>query len=291
MAPSERQTLTNEYPGSRKILPQKGSPLSGSRMASSILDLARKYAAVEASTKVLPTSQASQVPAASRDAILARLIQALDDPAFDVRAVVAAYIASDAAAEGRMSSNAPLQAEPLVELLQAVFLGSPTTSLAASKRRTAVFHCVIDALNAGTLTSRSASDCLASLLTEAERLAPADIPGLVDAALTAGCAAMGDGTAPPAVTDSPVEGLALDLLPKLLNVLPSELVLASADSTSVLAGAPARLPLFSVPPDDCFGAHCALCWLFVIVHVVLPSTARACGMVRWVMLVFARGSV
>lgn len=40
-----------------------------------------------------------------------------------------------------------------------------------------MFHALLDAMNSGALVGRAASDCLASLLGEADRLRPADIAG------------------------------------------------------------------------------------------------------------------
>jgi hypothetical protein len=131
---------------------------------------------------------------------------------------------------------------PLVDLARSLFLSCRAPGAKAARRRTAVFRGLVERLNsaaAGRPSSRCATDCVVLLLAEADALATADLPPIIEAALASACGEEGRedaGDAAVGIVEGPVEGHALDLLPKLLALLPDDFLLSTTESNSVLAG-------------------------------------------------------
>lgn len=141
---------------------------------------------------------------------------------------------------------------PAVEFLGAVFAGhsaSPATAAAASARAVTVFDVVVDALNTGALSGRGANDCLSVLQAHADLLPTAAIPPLVVAVLTVVTADSSDRVVP----DTGIEGQALELLPKLLALLPDGATLTEGPDCPA-GGCP--VPSFALLRCLLFGPVC-----------------------------------
>jgi hypothetical protein len=120
----------------------------------------------------------------------------------------------------------------LSEVAKSVLSCSSSSSRGGAARRSAVFAAVIGMMNRGCLTTRVAGNCLSVLVGAVDGLAPSDVPKLVQLSMESCVASEREC---PTIRDGPVDGVALDLLPKLLSVVPPDGTVSAAGS--VVAGA------------------------------------------------------